>query len=171
MEQVYTQLYCLFIFTIIGIIIGILFDIFRILRKSFKTTDFITYIEDILFWILAGIIILFSIFKFNNGEIRSYLFIGIVFGIIIYMLTISKYVIKYSVIIIKFLKKVISYPVNMIKNMFFKFVVKPIRYVIKQTLIIFKNKQNNTTKNNKKILKKSDKIKRKRRIFVKNVEK
>lgn len=41
------------IFTINGILIGLLFDFFRILRRSFKTKDIITYIEDILFWILT----------------------------------------------------------------------------------------------------------------------
>ena len=46
------------IFVINGILIGVLFDIFRILRKSFKTSDVITTIEDILFWIITGIIIL-----------------------------------------------------------------------------------------------------------------
>lgn len=49
------------IFTINGIVIGLLFDFFRILRKSFNTNDIITYIEDILFWILAR----FYIFIFN----------------------------------------------------------------------------------------------------------
>ena len=40
------QFYLLCIFMISGLIIGILFDLFRILRKSFKTPDIITYIED-----------------------------------------------------------------------------------------------------------------------------
>ena len=71
MEELYSQLFCLLMFTITGIAIGILFDIFRILRKSFKTADIITYLQDILFWILSGLIVLFSIYRFNNGEIRS----------------------------------------------------------------------------------------------------
>ena len=56
------QLSSFIIFTIIGVIISIIFDIFRILRKTFKTPDLITYIEDIIFWILTGLIVLFSIF-------------------------------------------------------------------------------------------------------------
>ena len=68
------------IFVIDGLIIGLLFDTFRILRKSFKTPDFITYVEDILFGIITGLLILYSIFKFNNGELRFYLFLGIFFG-------------------------------------------------------------------------------------------
>ena len=66
------QLFCLIAFTATGIVIGVLFDIFRILRRSFKTADWLTTLQDILFWILAGFVILFSIFKFNNGEIRLY---------------------------------------------------------------------------------------------------
>ena len=106
------ELYCFFIFIIVGVVISILFDFFRILRKSFKTPDIITYIEDIVFGVLAGIIIIFSIFKFNNGEIRSYLFIGILIGILIYLFTISKVFIKYGSKILTFLKKILLFPIK-----------------------------------------------------------
>ena len=107
MQEVYNQLFCLGIFIITGISIGLLFDIFRILRKSFHTADWITYIQDVLFWILAGSMMLFSIFTFNHGEIRSYVFIGILIGVVIYMLAISKLVVKSSVTIILFIKKIL----------------------------------------------------------------
>ena len=38
-----------------------------------------------LFWILTGLFFLFMVFKFNNGEIRSYIIIGLLFGFIIYL--------------------------------------------------------------------------------------
>ena len=61
------QAYLFLIFTVNGIIIGLLFDFFRILRKAMKTKDIVTYIEDFIFWILTGAIILYSIFTFNNS--------------------------------------------------------------------------------------------------------
>ena len=70
-------------FILTGFIIGILYDVFRILRKSFKTLDIVTYIQDIIFWILTGIILLYSIFTFNNGELRGYIFIGILSGVVL----------------------------------------------------------------------------------------
>lgn len=139
MEEVYNQLFCLLVFFITGITIGVLFDIFRILRKSFKTLDFITYIEDILFWVLSGRIILFSIFKFNDGQIRSYVIIGIFFGIFIYIITISKIIIKYSVMIIKWFKEIISYPIHIVTNIIKNIIVKPIQLILKN-LKIQKNK-------------------------------
>lgn len=59
------------IFIVNGFLIGLLFDFFRIFRKSFKTSDFIIYLEDILFWIIAGSIIVYSIFFFNNRKYKS----------------------------------------------------------------------------------------------------
>ena len=82
------------IFTINGILIGLLFDIFRILRKSFKTSDIITYTEDLIFWILTGLLLLYSIFTFSNGEVRFYMFLAVFCGCLIYMLLFSKYFIN-----------------------------------------------------------------------------
>ena len=161
------QLLCLIAFTVTGIVIGVLFDVFRILRRSFKTADWLTTLQDILFWILAGFITLFSIFKFNNGEIRSYIFIGIALGVLIYMLTLSKYIVKYSVIIIKFIKKIISYiiikfikkiisyPVNLIFKIFNFLLIKPIKFLAQKLSIFFKKIFQNTTK----IMKKKEKNK------------
>ena len=118
------------IFILNGLLLGILFDIFRILRKSFKTPDFVTYIEDILFWILSGMILLYSIFTFNNGELRLYIFIGILIGILMYMLLLSKIFIKVSTYIIKVIKKIfhilIFIPINFILKVIKKIVFKPI---------------------------------------------
>ncbi len=41
------------IFLIIGLCLGIFFDLFRALRKTFQTPDLITYMEDIIFMAVA----------------------------------------------------------------------------------------------------------------------
>lgn len=130
------QAYLFVMFILNGILIGVLFDVFRILRKSFKTSDFITYIEDITFWLSAGILTLYFIFYFNSGEIRLYILIGIVLGILIYILTVSKYIIKFSVTVIHFFKSIISkildiisYPIKLILNILKKVLFRPISFI------------------------------------------
>lgn len=139
------QAYLFLIFTINGIVIGILFDIFRILRKSFKTSDTITYIQDIIFWILTGLILLYSIFTFSNGEIRFYMFLGVFIGCILYMLMISKIFIEINVKFILILKKIII-KIFTIIIVPIKMVFKPIRFItinIKKGIIgnIFKTEK------------------------------
>lgn len=125
--MIISQMYLFLIFVANGILIGILFDFFRILRKSFKTNDFITYIEDLLFWILAGTSILYFIFVYNNGEIRLFMFLGIAIGLVLYMLIFSSLFIKINVTIIVFMKNIfikvftiVLIPFKFLKKIFFK---------------------------------------------------
>ena len=159
----FEQLTSFIIFSIIGVIVSIIFDVFRILRKTFRTPDIITYIEDIIFWIATGLIILFSIFLFNNGELRLYIFIGIIIGIVLYMLFISKYFIKFNVFIINLIKNIIAKILHIIlkpiKHIYFllkKFLFKPISFVFINFRKIF-TKMNNKLKKIKLLNKKLDK--------------
>lgn len=130
--MVTNQIYLFFIFIINGILIGLLFDFFRISRKVFNTNDIVTYIEDFLFWILAGAIMLYSIFIFNNGELRLYMFLGIILGAFFYLLFISSFVIKINVKIINFLKKIFSIlmiPFKFIYNQLHKVLLKPFTFL------------------------------------------
>lgn len=109
------QAYLFFIFIVNGLTIGLLFDFFRIMRLSFKTSDILTYVEDILFWVLTGVIVLYSIFIFNNGEIRFYIFLGIALGVSLYITIFSNSIIKFGVIIIGFFKKIFSKIISILK--------------------------------------------------------
>lgn len=151
-ELISNQLYVFLIYCLCGIIIGLFFDIFRILRKSFRTPDIVTYIEDIIFWILTGLFLIYIIFTFNNGEIRSYIFVGLGLGILFYLLIFSKFFIKTNVIIIKYLKaifkkvfQIVTYPFKVIIRIFDKLILKNIKKL--NTVIIFYVKKCKKDKN------------------------
>lgn len=125
------------IFTIDGVLIGIIFDIFRILRKTIKTSDFVTYIEDFLFWIITSIILFYSIFTYNNGELRFFMFLAVILGFVLYICTISSYLIKINVKIINVIKRIflklfeiIYKPLIKTFKILKKVIFKPILFVI-----------------------------------------
>lgn len=152
------------VFTFTGILLGILFDFFRVFRRTFNTIDFITYLEDILYWILAGIIVLYNIWFFKNGEIRFFMIIGIIMGAIIYSLLFSSILIKIETMLLTKLKNIIMF--------FYKIIIIPIEKIIKffvfcsSKINIIAKKQNNKSSKIS-ILKK---IKNKKGNFRKNVE-
>lgn len=145
------------LFALDGVIIGVIFDFFRILRRSFSTGNILTALEDILFWIFVGIILLYSIFVYNNGAIRGYMFLGVFCGATIYMITLSKIFIKINVYILNFIKKILiriikifSVPIKIISSIFINIVVKPTKILliklqhilgeyVEKLLILFKN--------------------------------
>lgn len=114
------QMYILISFFITGVCIGILFDIFRITRKVFKLPNILIYIEDILFWLLTGMLLLFTIYVITNGEIRLYMIIMLILGSFIYFLLMSKYFIIISQKIIDIIKKIVKLvflPIKKIEKM------------------------------------------------------
>lgn len=148
MSQNQAYLFCIFILT--GILIGVLFDVFRILRKSFKTSDFITLIQDLIFWLLTSYLVGYTVFKFNNGEIRSYIFLGIAIGLTFYILIFSNVFIKINVKIIQLLKITVKYifsfiviPFKLFWNCLRKIFLKPISFIF---INIRKNVKNSIKK-------------------------
>ena len=76
---------------------------------------------------------LYSIFKFNNVELRFYLFLGIFIGLLLYLLIFSKVFIKICVFIISIIKKIINFiviiPIKFICTLLKKIFFKPIVFI------------------------------------------
>lgn len=114
----FTQEQVFMFFFIIGIIIGIFFDMFKVLRKAFKTSDLFTFIEDFIFLLGSSILIILGILKLNSGEIRFFLFLGIFFGILSYSLTISNLCVIILYTFVEVCKKIFEFPLHCLKKLF-----------------------------------------------------
>ena len=164
------QLIEFFLYVASGMAISIFFDIFRVLRKSIKTSNILTYIEDTIFWIIVGIFLIWEIFTVSYGELRSYIFVGIILGIVIYLFTISKHFININVKILNILKKIGLKITNIVKNVVNNLlkIIKPIVISIKKPIyflsINLRKLSNNIPIKNKKISTKNKKIKHKKQL-------
>ena len=101
----------LFIFAsclVCGVIIGLIFDVFRIVRRLVRTSIFATIIEDIIYWIIAAVVFFLFVLGVNSVELRLYQFIGAFLGMALYFLTVSKQIINVSVCIVQFMAKVLA---------------------------------------------------------------
>ena len=142
------EFYVFIAFILIGLLIGFVFDFFRILRKVYKTPDFITVLEDITFWVISGTILLVGIFILNGGKIRTFLFMGIVIGLLLYISFMSKFIVKYGIKIFKIVNYVIVCPIEKIirKILFFlQKIVYNIKIQVKRFIFDFL-KHNNIKK-------------------------
>jgi|GEM_PF-490932 len=138
-EQVYIFLYAI----VAGLVTAFLYDIFRIKRRAIKTSVIILSLEDIVYWLLAAVILFITVYNSNNGQMRGYIFIGNVIGVIIYETLLSSIIIKSSIVIInmikkifKFIWKVISYPFKLLYKaisipviFIFNLIVKFLRFI------------------------------------------
>lgn len=108
-----------------GMAIALLYDTFRIFRKTIKTGILAAYIQDLLYWLIVAVIMFMTIYYSNDGELRAYLFLGTFLGVLLYALMFSRIVMRSSMLIIrmavklfKFIFLVISYPIRLILRIF-----------------------------------------------------
>ncbi|MGL4913006.1 MAG: spore cortex biosynthesis protein YabQ [Romboutsia sp.] len=106
-----------------GIIIGLLFDFYRASKQNSKIMQKCSLILDVLFWIIATIIIFITINAIESFELRYYHFVALFIGFILYYNTVSKFILTIINKIISFItnlfKKTIQYIVSISENLYY----------------------------------------------------
>ncbi len=104
-----------------GMIIAFIYDVFRIRRKAIKSSNIIVYFEDFIYWILVALVLFAVVYISNEGELRGYLIVGAIIGIILYSLLLSKIVMTVFLFALKLIYKffvtvfgIILYPFKII---------------------------------------------------------
>ncbi len=78
---------------LLGVYLFCFYDFFRALRRVKKYKNIQVHLQDLLFITIITVYGFYTYLYENNGEIRFYYFIGIVIGGVLYLATISNYVI------------------------------------------------------------------------------
>ena len=133
-NQVSSQAYIFLCSVIGGALIGFIYDIFRIKRKAIRTNNIALYIEDFIYWIIVSLVMFGVVYYSNDGEIRGFTFLGTAIGVVLYILLLSKYVIKVALFIIrtvyrvlKVMWKVVAFPFKIV----FKILRIPAGFLLK----------------------------------------
>ena len=121
-----TQLEVFLISCGIGVILGLIYDIFRIVRITIPHTDILVAIEDLLLFICYGIFLMCFAFSLMRGQIRFFFVIGNALGFLIWFFTIGNIVVKVAYRIKRYILKFISILTYPIKR-FFKFIKKKVK--------------------------------------------
>ena len=128
-----------------GVGTGMIFDVFRIIRKSFKSGYDITNLCDALFWSVYTLVFAWWIFNINDGELRWFVFAGMSLGGAFYFALLSRIFVPSGVFLVKTLKKaagmvlkVLLFPLKLILKITGKvwiFAVMPIRKIKKKIVV------------------------------------
>lgn len=90
------ELYFLFHSFLMGILITVLYDVLRILRKIIPHNILAISLEDFLFWTACSLLIFFVLIRENNGILRWFSVAGAMAGMFLYKKTLSILFVKYT---------------------------------------------------------------------------
>lgn len=97
MQQTLTEQTLIFLYScLLGITLGFLYDVFRIIRMIINSRSIMIFFQDILYFILSGIITFIFILGFNSGDSRFYILAGEGIGWIAYHITIGEIIYRLS---------------------------------------------------------------------------
>ena len=124
-----------------GLLIGIIFDVYRGFRYYSNPKKVLSTIEDFLFWVLIGILFFLLLVQITDGVLRGFVFIGAFSGGLVYMLIISKFIYPIIILIYKLILEMISEIIRLLTYPFRKissFSKKRLKKVVLVPKILFK---------------------------------
>ncbi len=98
-----------------GLVIGLFFDIYRMIRRIFRPGKFLTGVMDLIFWVIIALFSFFILFYINDGQVRLYSFLGIGLGWGLYILSISQLVMWIFDLIYKWVSKFLAWIFKLVK--------------------------------------------------------
>ena len=106
-----------------GLIAGMIYDCYRVFRYYSKPNKILSFIEDLIFWLIISLVFFFTLIRTTEGILRGYLFVGFILGIGIYFKLVSKYIfslikgiIQLILDLINEILKIIIFPIRKLKN-------------------------------------------------------
>lgn len=107
-----------------GALLFFAYDILVIFRNIIRHARFVMAIEDIGFWITAGILIFCMMYFVNNGVIRYYAVISVLLGMKLYQIILGKHVVYVGSRFGLWIKRLVK--------RLFRFLSTPMRFLFKQ---------------------------------------
>lgn len=94
---------------LLGAGLGVLYDVFRIVRMAFWRGRLLIAVQDILYWVLAAVCTFLFMLMRSDGQIRFHILLGETLGFVVYYFTVGMIVFHASKFIINLIKKVLRF--------------------------------------------------------------
>ena len=90
-----------------GVVLGVLYDVFRILRRVLRHKTAATTIEDAIFWIISTLLMFIFLLERNFGDIRGFIFMGLALGAVLYFTMLSRFLTKFAMAVLRWLRRML----------------------------------------------------------------
>ncbi|NRD77479.1 spore cortex biosynthesis protein YabQ [Bacillus sp. BRMEA1] len=115
-----------------GSLFGAMFDTYQRFLQRPKRKQWIVFINDLLFWIIQALLIFYTLFLVNKGEIRFYIFIALICGFAAYQSLLKEFYLQTLEILIR----TVIACARIIKKTFLLLIYRPIFGLIQLLILI-----------------------------------
>lgn len=84
MRALDSQFYAFFALALAGVVIGLLFDLLRLLHSRLYQRPLVAAAADLSFWVLVTLVLAIALFLGNWGDLRFYVLVAVSAGAMLY---------------------------------------------------------------------------------------
>jgi spore cortex biosynthesis protein YabQ len=129
-----TQVNTFLLIAATGILLGVLFDTYRVFRGYFRPPWLITSVADLLYWLVAAGVAFLALLLGNWGELRFYVFIAMITGVAVYYRLASRHFLTLTMMVFKLIGRLW----RTIKRVLVFIFVKPVHLVVRASFFPFR---------------------------------
>lgn len=115
-----------FVITIVtGMVLGLLFDFYRVVRQALRLRWGLTALADFLYWLVATALVFTGLLFGNWGEVRLYVFFGLAGGALCYYRLLSYWAVRMLTGLIRLVARAAA----LVRLTVFHCLVRPLRFL------------------------------------------
>ena len=141
----YSQEYLLAVSIMTGMLLGSMWDAYRLLRHFIKLGPFGTAIGDFIYWLTSIYIGITLIFDISYGNVRFFILLGFMTGALLYFYGISRYILRLLIFIVDKILKIIKRTIDFLTEPF-KALIKKLRIILYPFKLKYEKIRNNAKK-------------------------
>ncbi|EGL19668.1 MULTISPECIES: spore cortex biosynthesis protein YabQ [unclassified Paenibacillus] len=103
-----------------GMGLGMLYDAFRVVFVQLRLPRWTFPLADVVYWITATVCVFGTLVHSNQGQVRFFVFVGLIIGLLVYMMTLSRTVRKVIAVLIRAVKWLLRFFRRMFTLLFIK---------------------------------------------------
>lgn len=112
---------------------GAIFDVYRVLSDQLRVPRWMIPLFDIVYWIVSTLLVFRGLYASNNGQVRVFIFIGLLAGGWLYFRLISWLVVRSVLFAVRVVKLLIRFIIRTLELTF----IKPIILLYRLVIVIF----------------------------------
>lgn len=115
-----------------GAFMGALFDVYRVLSGQLRPPRWLVPLLDIGYWIAATLFVFRALLYSNDGQVRVYVFLGLLLGVWLYFRLASRHTIRF----VRFSIRLVRALVRLVRRTIELVVVKPIVLLYRLLIVL-----------------------------------
>jgi spore cortex biosynthesis protein YabQ len=116
-----------------GGVLGVAFDAYRVVAREARLRRVLRSFLDVVYWLAATVLVFRVLYETNLGEVRLFVFLGLLLGLSLYFALISRWAVLAFRWAVAFVRRLARFAVRL----FDMLIVRPIRFFVRCLEIVW----------------------------------